>query len=231
MTSAVDPRGTPSTAPPSVPSLLEPFPALTPPVSTAGAAVTIVLRAGATEPEVLLIERAPNPADPASGQVALPGGRVDDGDGSLTFTALRELEEEVGLSEADLVAPLRFVGTADAYRFGLRVGVFAVELGPRARGAAPRSRVEVAHVFWVPRSELLRTRRVIEETSRGAMEVPATVYDGHILWGFTRRVLREFFRLPPEGDSGGPLFTQPRDPLDSPSAPSQADQYGRHATD
>ena len=73
MTSAEDPRGTPPPAAPSVPSLLAPFPVLTPPVATAGAAVTIVLRAGAAEPEVLLIERAPNPADPASGQVALPG--------------------------------------------------------------------------------------------------------------------------------------------------------------
>jgi 8-oxo-dGTP pyrophosphatase MutT (NUDIX family) len=231
MTSAVDPQGTAEAARPSVPSLLEPFPALVPPVAIAGAAVTIVLRAGAAEAEVLLIERASNPADPASGQVALPGGRVDDGDGSLTATALRELEEEVGLSESDLLAPLRFVGTADAHRFGLRVGVFAVELGPRARGAAPRSRVEVAHVFWLPRSELLRTRRVTEETSRGTAEVPATVYDGHVLWGFTRRVLREFFRLPPEGDSGGALFTQPREPLDSPTPPSESAQNGRRATE
>jgi 8-oxo-dGTP pyrophosphatase MutT (NUDIX family) len=189
-----------------------------PPVSTAGAAVTLVLRDGAAAPEVLLIERAANPADPASGQVALPGGKVADGDGSLAVTALRELEEEVGLAELDLEGPLRFVGAEVARRFGLRVGIFAAALAPRASRPTVRSELEVAHVFWLPSPELESTRRVAVSGPQGELTVPATVYEGHVLWGFTRRVLREFFDLTDDGEWGGPAFPL-REPSEERPAP------------
>ena len=180
-----------------------------PPASAAGAAVTMVLRDGRTDVEVLLIERTENPTDTASGQVALPGGRVDVADATLAETALRELAEEVGLLSSDLVAPLRFVRIELAARFGLRVAIFAAELGPAGRGPTVASPREVAHIFWLPASALATTRRVPMETGRGRVEVPATVVDGHVVWGFTRRILRDFFALPPEGDAGGPAFAPP----------------------
>jgi 8-oxo-dGTP pyrophosphatase MutT (NUDIX family) len=177
-----------------------------PPLGSAGAAVTIVLRDGRSEVETLLIERAENPQDPASGQVGLPGGHVDEGDGNLARTALRELEEEVGIAESDLRGPLRFVSLEEARRFGLKVAVFTAILGPDGNLPTPRSADEVAHVFWMPRSALAETRRVHRDSGMGDIEVPATVLDGHVLWGFTRRVLREFFELPTEDRSGGPAF-------------------------
>ncbi len=188
---------------------LERFPRLSPPVSTARAAVTIVLRSGGDDVEVLLIELATNPLDLASGQVALPGGHVDGRDGSLADTALRELEEEVGIPPADVLETLRYVRTAEARRFGLQVGVFAAELPAASRAPSPRSAVEVAHVFWLPRGELARTEWTNQLTSRGELAVPTTRYGGHALWGFTRRVLREFFSLPAEdpvlpAGEGGP---------------------------
>jgi 8-oxo-dGTP pyrophosphatase MutT (NUDIX family) len=64
--------------------------------------VTILLRNGRSGVETLLIERTERPTDPASGQVAFPGGRVEESDGALVRTALRELQEEVGLTEGDL---------------------------------------------------------------------------------------------------------------------------------
>lgn len=186
--------------------LLGRFPKLYPPVSTARAAVTIVLREGRAGVEVLLIERAANPRDPASGDVALPGGRVDPTDGSLADTAMRELEEEVGIPPADVLETLRFVRTFTARRFGLEVGVFAAELGERAHGPAPRSAVEVAHVFWLPSSHLGRTELVPRLERSGSRLVQATRFEGHVLWGFTRRVLRDFFALPVEDDGGGSPF-------------------------
>lgn len=214
-------RGSPA-ARPLVDALLAPYEVLVPPVSTAGAAVTIVLRDGASGPEVLLIERTSNDADPASGQVALPGGRVEDGDGSLLETALRELAEEVGLAGTDLDGPPRFVRTELAARFGLRVGIFAGRLSSTAGTPTPRSRDEVAHVFWLPAAQLAETSLVREETPRGAIEVAASVYEGHVLWGFTRRVLRDFFALPVEGELGGPAF--PPRPIEDAPPPEEGRQ-------
>jgi 8-oxo-dGTP pyrophosphatase MutT (NUDIX family) len=201
---------------PTVRALLARFEPLAPPVSAAGAAVTIVLREGSAGPEVLLIERTTNASDPASGQVALPGGRVSEGDGSLLASALRELEEEVGLTQQDLAGPVRFVATQMAQRFGLRVAIFAAALSREAGRPASRSPKEVAHVFWLPTAELARTRRVREQTPRGEIDVPATVFEGHVLWGFTRRILRSFFALPDEGELGGPAFPSEPERGDSP---------------
>jgi len=196
-------------APESLEGLLGRFEVLAPPVSTARAAVTIVLRQGEGGIEILLIVRAENPNDPASGDVAFPGGHVADGDGSLASTALRELEEEVGLTATDLDGPLRYVGTELGPRLAFRVGVFAAAIGPVAQPPTARSAEEVAHVFWLPRSALGTTRTVTRDTSRGPIEVNASVIEGHVLWGFTRRVLREFFGLPTEDERLGPAFARP----------------------
>ena len=198
--------GSPGTAPRSLDAILQRFPALSPPVSTAGAAVVIVLREGREDVETLLIERTEQPSDPASGQVAFPGGHVADGDGSLAVTALRELEEEVGLVRSDFRGDLRYVETVLAVRFGLKVGVFAVGLSPDANAPSARSAEEVAHVFWLPRSALADSRPIERETMRGATEVRATVFEGHILWGFTRRVLCEFFGVAHRDEAIGPIF-------------------------
>lgn len=201
----------PGTAPEALSDLLARYPALAPPVSTAGAAVVIVLRDGRSEVETLLIERTERADDPASGQVAFPGGHVADGDGSLATTALRELEEEVGLDRADLTGDLRYVGTLLAVRFGVKVSIFATGLAPEARHPTVRSAEEVAHVFWLPRSALGVSRSVVRETTRGPTEVPATVFEGHVLWGFSRRVLCQFFGVPTEDEAIGPVFP-PRPP-------------------
>lgn len=193
-------------APATIEGLLGRFPEGSPPTGTAGAAVMILLRDGRSEVETLLIERTERPTDPASGQVAFPGGRVEDSDGSLAVTVLRELQEEVGLTEADLAGPPHYVGTEQALRFGLEVAIFAATLAPDGKPATVLSADEVAHVFWMPRSALGVTRRVHRETGRGLVEVPATVHDGHVLWGFTRRILREFFGMDTEDEWGGPAF-------------------------
>lgn len=200
MTGAASPDGRLSPRPAA--ELVGRYPVLTPPVTTAGAAVTIVVRDGSVEPEVLLIERATNPDDPASGDVALPGGRVDERDGSLATTALRELSEEVGLGAADLSGPLRFVGAVPAPRFGLQVGVFTAELDRTAPTPAIGSPTEVAHIFWLPQTSLATSRQITRESPRGTRDFLASVHDGHVVWGFTRRVLRQYFEMDP--DDGGP---------------------------
>lgn len=129
--------------------------------------------------------------------MALPGGRVDESDGTLVDTALREFEEEVGLGPGDLTAPPRFVAIVAAPIFSMHVGVFAAELAAQGRAPVARSPTEVAHVFWLPAGSLRSSSPVTRDTPRGPREVDAVLHEGHVLWGFTRRVLRGFFELEP----------------------------------
>jgi len=185
---------------------LAPWGPLPPPRDRAGAAVLIVLREGRDGPEVLLIERAVRPGRSGSGQVGFPGGHVEPQDETLRATALRECEEEVGLQAADFGESPRYVGTRYASAFGLLVAIFAAPLAPFAPAPTARDPREVAATFWFPRSALEVTRMEPRETLFGRYPMPSAIHDGHVVWGFTRRVLREFFRLPRE-----PLY-DPRQP-------------------
>ncbi|EQD30266.1 NUDIX hydrolase, core domain protein, partial [mine drainage metagenome] len=160
-------------------------------------------------PQVLLIERAVRPGRAGSGQVGFPGGHVEPGDDTLRTTALRECEEEVGLSASHFREPPRYVGTRYASAFGIQVAIFATALAPYAPAPFPRDPREVAATFWLPRSTLEVTRMEPRETLFGYYPMPSAVHEGHVVWGFTRRILREFFDLPRE-----PLYDPRRPPAD-----------------
>src|SRR5881398_372817 len=70
------------------------------------------------QPTVLLTQRAPHLTDHA-GQISFPGGKIDVTDASPLATALREAEEEIGLSR-EFVDP---IGYLDLYgtSFGFRI--------------------------------------------------------------------------------------------------------------
>jgi 8-oxo-dGTP diphosphatase len=73
------------------------------------AAVVLILH-DSEELDALFVKRKTSPADPWSGQIALPGGRFEPEDASLIDTAMREVIEEVGI---DLRAQGRLLGTLD----------------------------------------------------------------------------------------------------------------------
>jgi 8-oxo-dGTP pyrophosphatase MutT (NUDIX family) len=77
------------------------------------AAVLIPIVLHADGPTLLLTQRAAALRSHAA-QIAFPGGRVDAGDGSPLVAALREAEEEIGLSRERV----RAVGYLDAYLTG-----------------------------------------------------------------------------------------------------------------
>jgi len=95
-----------------------------------------------------------------AGQVAFPGGRVDAADADIVAAALREAEEEIGLSPQ----AVEVVGLADRYRTvtGFHVTPVVGVVPPDVR-TAPRE-AEVAAIFEVPLAFLLDTANHVEAT-------------------------------------------------------------------
>ena len=138
---------------------------------------------------VIFIERAQHLRAHA-GQVGLPGGGSDPEDnGDLVRTALREMEEEVGVVPArvEVLASLPIV-RARANQYAVTPFVAVVRSGELRIDAT-----ETVGVFTVP----LQT--VIEELRRGTVpigrfevETPILDYDGKRIWGVTGYILRSF---------------------------------------
>src|SRR5262245_984328 len=126
-----------------------------------------------------------------AGQVSLPGGLIES-DETAAQTALREFEEELGASPADL----RVVGQLNpVYVFvsGFEVTpLVAVSVKPLAFDPNPH---EVAAVVELPLAELTdwkcRGEHVIER--RGLrFTVPHFEISGQRVWGATSLILAEF---------------------------------------
>lgn len=174
---------------------------------TAGArraAVALVL-AGDAPPALLLIERARHDADPWSGHLALPGGRVDATDRSVRDACEREAREEVGLDLA-LARYLGELGEFAARPVAMTIAVHAYALAaPPPLACDPR---EVARAFWVPLAHLADpARHVVHRAPRDGTERPAVRLaepDAPVLWGLTYHFLEVLFDrlgapLPPTG--------------------------------
>jgi 8-oxo-dGTP pyrophosphatase MutT (NUDIX family) len=128
------------------------------------------------------------------GQVAFPGGAVDDTDASQAAAALREAHEETGLdpegveilgSLPDAELPVTNFLVTPVIGWWVRPSeVFVVDSG------------ESAKVFRVPVADLLdpanrATVVVVREGRRHSS--PAFTVDGELIWGFTGIVLSRLF--------------------------------------
>jgi 8-oxo-dGTP pyrophosphatase MutT (NUDIX family) len=158
-------------------------------------------------PELLLVKRAEYPGDPWSGHVALPGGREEPGDESPWHTAAREAREETGL---DLLAAGRLLGALDEVYPRTPVlppVVVRPHVAAVAGGGPLVLSEEVASAFWVPLSQFgapgVSAEREVR-TRRGVLRVPSFAVGGHVVWGMTERILRQFLSLTvPPADVAG----------------------------
>ena len=123
-----------------------------------------------------------------AGQVSFPGGRVEEQDADAVATALRETEEEVGLSR-DRV---RIIGRLDTYVTGT-----GFEITPIVGIVTPDyvlaiDPYEVAEAFEVPLSYVLdrRNHNRTERESAGRTRVFFVLpYQGRNIWGATAGML------------------------------------------
>jgi 8-oxo-dGTP pyrophosphatase MutT (NUDIX family) len=161
------------------------------------AAVAMVLIEGRSGAEVLFIERARAPADPWSGHMAFPGGRVEPDDASGRAAAERETLEEVGLS----LDGAEFLGRLDDKKGNPRTHPELVISAFVYLARAPGELVinsEVQDAFWFPLDGLLDRARHVHYTAHGEFEFPGILVgepDRHVVWGLTYSFLESFFSV------------------------------------
>lgn len=160
---------------------------------------------GGAPPEIWLVRR-PDEMRIHGGQVALPGGKQERGDSDLLGTALREAEEEIGLSaeDVDVLGRLDDCVTITGFVVTPFVGWITRPFTPRPMAA------EVARVFALPLATFDRTPRTMT-VRRGDEERVVLFYEagGETIWGATARILAGFAEiLASPGHSGGAFPTQ-----------------------
>ncbi len=155
------------------------------------AAVAILLTREA-DPAILFIKRKERAGDPWSGQMALPGGFVSPGDGTLAATARRETEEETGISLADGPAgALDDVSPRTPYLPPIVVTPYLF-LVPERPAATPGAEAEAA--VWLRVADLYdpgRHRPFRLEFRGEVREFDSIVIGEYTIWGLTERVLHQ----------------------------------------
>ena len=143
-------------------------------------------------PSVLLTQRTDHLRD-HPGQISFPGGRVEPEDVSPAHTALREAQEEIGLSSAhvEIVGYLPEYLTVTGYRI---TPVVALVTPPFELLPDPR---EVADVFEVPLAFLMNPDNHQRHSAqyRGRQRhYFAMPYGDYFIWGATAGIIVTLFR-------------------------------------
>ncbi|NOZ79745.1 MAG: CoA pyrophosphatase [Acidobacteria bacterium] len=142
----------------------------------------------------LVIERRAGNLSHHAGQYGFPGGAADPGDPTIVDTALREVREEIGLDpeHVRVLGLLSDIRTPTGYVITPVVG--AVD-GPVTLTPSPS---EVAFLIRVPVSFLLGPEAFTDVTRRSnglLISTKALVWNGHVIWGATARILQELVRI------------------------------------
>jgi 8-oxo-dGTP pyrophosphatase MutT (NUDIX family) len=123
-----------------------------------------------------------------AGQVALPGGKHEEGDESLVATALREAEEEIGLprSATEMVGAFDDYLTTTGYLVSPHVVLVVAPFLPVPDPG------EVARIFSAPLATFLAPATPHSVHLFGAnREVPGYTVDGETVWGATAAILQD----------------------------------------
>lgn len=131
-----------------------------------------------------------------SGQVALPGGKFESGDIDLFQTALRETEEEIGVSrnQIEIIGAMsEFMVSASNHLVLPVIGVTSIlpQFVPDQK--------EVDEVFSAEISSLIKSENIkskIIQTHHGhSLLAPYFDIQGRVVWGATAMMLSEFVTI------------------------------------
>ena len=143
--------------------------------------------------EHLLFQVRTHHVEHHKGEISLPGGTQDPEDDTLLVTALRETEEEIGVSTDHIEIYGRLDDTPTRSNFVMSPFVGAIT----APGPYPFefAEIEVAELLEVPLSRLLSGEALEWTEPRPGMRMPAFRHGEHLIFGATARVIDSLVRI------------------------------------
>ncbi|MGL6001636.1 MAG: CoA pyrophosphatase [Plesiomonas sp.] len=160
--------------------------------TTMRSAAVLIPLVNRAEPQLLLTQRALHLRHHA-GQIAFPGGRKEPRDGSLIMTALRETQEEIGLTteHIQIWGTLPAISTVSGYLVTPVIGLVQPNFVLHA------DTNEVSDIFELPLANFLalpeyHAWQVIRQHNRTPHSVYAITVNQKTIWGATAAMLRNF---------------------------------------
>ena len=155
------------------------------------AAVLIGLVERDGEAQVILTKRAEKLSN-HSGQIAFPGGKIDEDDASPEAAALREAWEEIGLdiNEVDILGRLPDYYSGSGYLIAPVIGAVSASADYEINTDEVEYKFEVPLSFLMNPDNHLRASRYFAGKDRHYYEMP---YDDHYIWGVTAGMIRVLY--------------------------------------
>ena len=129
-----------------------------------------------------------------SGQMSFPGGKKDETDSDTVETALRETQEEIGIAKnkIEVIGSLSelYIPPSNFLVFptvGFAENIFSFE----AEVSEVEKVVEIPVDFFLENSNI-NFKTEIKLFNGHTVQVPAYIYNEHIIWGATAIMLSEF---------------------------------------
>ena len=145
-----------------------------------------------SDPSLLFVQKANGKNYPWSNQMAFPGGHADLMDTSLEETALRELEEEMGISKnhVDTIGSIGHFQTINNRDIKAFVGFWdqnqKIKYDP----------LEIARSFLIPVNHLISIHMEKNFTGRIPDIHELTYpYEDVVIWGATAKILHHFLEI------------------------------------
>ena len=144
------------------------------------------------EPFLLLIQKADIKGYPWRNQMAFPGGHMDPFDASREETALRELEEEMGIlrDNVDVIGSLGHFQTINNKDIEAFVGIWD------QKGEIVFDTSEISRFFKLPVSHLLSLHREKNFMNRTPDIHELTYpYKDVVIWGVTAKIIHHLMEI------------------------------------
>ena len=129
-----------------------------------------------------------------SGQIAFPGGKSEPEDRSLSHTALRETEEEIGIPSSDITIMGRLTELfIPASNYLVHPFIGFMNTNPTFR--IDPTEVNTVIPYAIDELLSLEIQSTTINTSYGKLDTPFLDINGHTLWGATAMMTSEFRSL------------------------------------